>query len=73
MTLRELLKILQAQDEKSLDQHVFITPPPPGGGYAGIDHVSVMYVGNVVLHMLTEGPKLTEKGKELFAAVQPKK
>jgi hypothetical protein len=72
MTLRDLLKTLQAQDEKSLDQHVFVSPPSPSGGYAGIERVSNLYPGNVVLHMM-DAPKLTEKGKDLIAAVQPKK
>jgi hypothetical protein len=72
MTLCELIKELQAQDAKCLDLHVMITPPPPSGGYAGIDRISNLYPGNVVLHM-TDAPKLTEKGKDLIAAVQPKK
>lgn len=52
MTLRDLLKNLQAQDEKALDQHVLVSPPAPSGGYAGIDRVSNLYPGNVVLHMM---------------------
>ena len=72
MTLRDLLRDLQAQDEKALDLHVLITPPAPSGGYAGIDRISNLYPGNVVLHM-TGAPKLTEKGKEFISALQPKK
>ena len=64
MTLRDLLTTLQAQDEKALDQHVLITPPAPSGGYAGIDRISNLYVGNVVLHMTDASLKQTETGKQ---------
>lgn len=67
ITLCELLNNLQAQDEKALDLHVFVSPPAPSGGYAGIDHISNLYPGNVVLHMM-DAPKLTERGKDLIAA-----
>ena len=70
MTLRELLKDLQALDPKSLDQPVLASPHT--GGYSGIDRIEVMYVGNVVLHLM-DAPKLTDKGKELFSALQRKK
>ena len=61
MTLRELLKILQAQDEKSLDNPVLASPA--SGGYSGVSHISVMYVGNVVIHLM-DAPKLTDTGRE---------
>src|SRR6267154_3827350 len=54
MTLRELLKSLHAVDEKHLDMDVMVSPA--SGGYAGIDHVSVLYVGHAVIH-LAEPPK----------------
>jgi hypothetical protein len=52
MTLRELLKDLQAVDEKHLDMDVMVSPH--SGGYEGISHVSVLYVGHPVIH-LTRG------------------
>lgn len=56
MTLRELLKILQvqAQDEKALDAPVLVSPA--SGGYSGVSRVSVMYVGNVVIHLAEPKP-----------------
>jgi hypothetical protein len=63
MTLRDLLKHLQAQPEKALDLHVFASPAPPSGGYDGIDHISNLYPGNVVLHLM-DAPKQTEIGKQ---------
>ena len=64
MTLRDLLRDLQAQDEKALDLHVLITPPAPSGGYAGIDRISNLYPGNVVLHMMDASLKQTKTGKQ---------
>jgi len=61
MTIRELLKELQALDEKSLNNQVLVSPP--SGGYNGISHIEVMFVGHVVLHLL-DAPKLTEIGKQ---------
>jgi hypothetical protein len=61
MTLRELLTDLQAQGEKYLDAPVLVSPH--SGGYSGVSHVSVMYVGNVVIHLL-DAPKLTDRGRE---------
>jgi len=55
MTLRELLKSLHAVDEKHLDMDAMVSPA--SGGYAGIDHVSVLYVGHAVIH-LAEPPKV---------------
>ncbi len=69
MTLRELLKDLQAQDEKSLDASVLVSPA--SGGYSGISHLSVLYVGHVVLHLL-DTPKLTERGRELLEILNRK-
>jgi hypothetical protein len=43
MTLRELLKELQAQDEKSLDTALLVSPA--SGGYSGISHLSVCMSG----------------------------
>ena len=62
MTLRELLKELQTQDGKSLDNPVLVSPH--SGGYSGVSHLSVMYVGNVVIHLL-DAPKLTDMGREV--------
>ena len=65
MTLRELLKSLHAVDEKHLDMDVMVSPA--SGGYAGIDHVSVLYVGHAVIH-LAEPPK--EPPPDLWAGSQ---
>jgi hypothetical protein len=54
MTLRELLKSLHAVDEKHLDVHVLVSPA--SGGYAGISHVSVLYVGHAVIHLAEPTP-----------------
>jgi len=54
MTLRELLKSLHAVDEKHLDVDVLVSPA--SGGYSGIDHVSVLYVGHAVLHLAEPTP-----------------
>ena len=54
MTLRELLKSLHAVDEKHLDVHVLVSPA--SGGYAGISHVSVLYVGHPVIHLAEPKP-----------------
>jgi hypothetical protein len=56
MTLRELLKSLHAVDEKHLDVDVLVSPA--SGGYRGISHVSVLYVGHAVIHF--EEPKPQE-------------
>lgn len=72
MTLRDLLKHLQSQDEKALDLHVLVSPAPPAGGYDGIDHLSNLFPGNVVLHLM-EAPQLTEWGKGIQKTIQPKK
>jgi hypothetical protein len=55
MTLRELLKSLQAMDEKSLDMDVMVSPH--SGGYEGISHVSVLYAGLPVIHLAEPKPK----------------
>src|SRR5712675_1054988 len=65
MTLRELLKALHAVDEKNLDVDVMVSPA--SGGYAGIDHLSVLYVGHAVIH-LAEPPK--EPPPDLWAGSQ---
>ena len=54
MTLRELLKALHAVDEKHLDVHVLVSPA--SGGYDGISHVSVLYVGHAVIHLSEPTP-----------------
>ena len=54
MTLRELLKSLPAVDEKHLDVDVLVSPA--SGGYSGISHVSVLYVGHAVLHLAEPTP-----------------
>src|SRR5882762_5507174 len=54
MNLRELLKTLQAVDEKHLDMDVMVSPA--SGGYAGISHVSVLYVGHAVIHLAEPKP-----------------
>jgi hypothetical protein len=53
MTLRELLKMLQALDEKSLDMYVFVSPPSPvpSDRFEGISRVSVMDEGHAVIHL----------------------
>ena len=55
MTLRELLKSLHAVDEKHLDVDVLVSPA--SGGYAGISHVSVLYVGHAVIHLAESKPE----------------
>jgi len=42
----KLLEALKAVDEKHLDMDVMISLA--SGGYAGIDHVFVLYVGHAV-------------------------
>ncbi len=69
MTLRELLKILHTQDEKSLDSSVVVSPP--SGGYRDIGHISALYAGPIVIH-LTEAPQLTDAGRELLETLKPK-
>jgi hypothetical protein len=69
MTLRELLKSLQAQDEKSLDERVVVSPA--SGGYSDISHISALYAGPIVIH-LTEAPQLTDAGRELLETLKPK-
>jgi len=54
MTLRELLKSLHAVDEKHLDVHALVSPA--SGGYAGVTHVSVLYVGHAVIHLAESKP-----------------
>jgi len=54
MTLRELLKSLHAVDEKHLDVDVMVSPA--SGGYRGISHVSVLYVGHAVIHLAEPTP-----------------
>jgi hypothetical protein len=54
MTLRELLKSLQAVDEKTLDMEVMASPA--SGGYDAISHVSVLYVGHAVIHLAEPKP-----------------
>src|SRR6266478_3908268 len=63
MTLRELLKSLHAVDEKHLDMDAMVSPA--SGGYAGIDHVSVLYVGHAVIHLAE--PKPSEPPPNLWA------
>jgi hypothetical protein len=55
MNLRELLKSLHAVDEKHLDMDVMVSPA--SGGYAGISHVSVLYVGHAVIHLAEPKPQ----------------
>jgi hypothetical protein len=69
MTLRELLKDLQTQDEKSLDNPVLVSPA--SGGTAELA-TSKPCVGNIVIHLL-DAPKLTERGRELQEIINPKK
>jgi len=52
-------------DEKHLDMDVMVSPA--SGGYAGIDHVSVLYVGHAVIP-LDEPPK--EPPPDLWAGSQ---
>jgi hypothetical protein len=66
MTLRELLKSLRAVDKKFLDVHVLVSPA--SGGYDGISHVSVLYVGHAVIHL--EEPKPAEPPPDLWAGSQ---
>lgn len=54
MTLRELLKTLNAVDEKHLDVDVLVSPHT--GGYDGISHVSVLYAGHAVIHLAEPKP-----------------
>jgi hypothetical protein len=54
MTLRELLKSLHAVDEKNLDMEVMVSPA--SGGYEGVSHVSVLYVGHPVVHLAEPKP-----------------
>src|SRR5216684_4802785 len=54
MALRELLKSLHAGDEKHLDAEVVVSPA--SGGYEGISHVSVLYVGHPVIHLAEPKP-----------------
>jgi hypothetical protein len=56
MTLRELLKSLHAVDEKNLDMDVMVSPH--SGGYEGISHVSVLYVGHAVIHLAEHRQRL---------------
>jgi len=74
MTLRELLKSLHAVDEKHLDMDVIVSPH--SGGYEGISHVSVLYVGYPVLHLAEPKPQepppdLWESQEGGVAAVNP--
>ena len=62
MTLRELLKSLQAVDEKSLDMEVVVSPHT--GGFDSISHVSVLYVGHPVIHLAE--PKPAEAPPDLW-------
>jgi hypothetical protein len=55
MNLRELLKSLHAVDEKNLDMDVMVSPH--SGGYEGISHVSVLYVGQAVIHLAAPQPQ----------------
>lgn len=54
MILRELLKSLHAVDGKYLNMEVMVSPA--SGGYEGISHVSVLYVGNAVIHLAEPKP-----------------
>ena len=58
MTARELIQRLQAVDEKSLDMNVYVRPTPPGGGYAGIEDVSVIYAGHAIIHLAGPPPDI---------------
>jgi hypothetical protein len=62
MTLRELLKSLHAVDDKYLDVQVLVSPT--SGGYEGISHVSVLHVGNAVIHLAE--PKKGEAPPDLW-------
>ena len=55
MMLRELLKSLHAVDEKHMDMAVMVSPA--SGGYTGISHVSVLYVGHPVIHLAEPKPQ----------------
>jgi hypothetical protein len=46
MTLRELIRGLQAQDEKSLDKAVLVSPA--SGECGGISHLSTLFVGTLL-------------------------
>ena len=70
MNLRELLNRLQTADERSLDQIVLVSPP--AGGYYSIRDVDFNYVWAAVIHF-SRPSGLTERGKQLFGAVQPGK
>jgi hypothetical protein len=70
MKLRELLHRLQTADERSLDQTVLVSPS--GGGYYVIRDVDFNYIGAAIVH-LARPSGLTERGKELFTAAQPRK
>ena len=65
MTLRELLKSLHAVDGKHLDVEVLVSPS--SGGYATIDHTSILYVGHAVIHLAE--PKAQET-PDLWAGSQ---
>ncbi len=62
MTLRELLKALQAVDEKHLDVDVLVSPA--SGGYDGTSHVSLLGAGHPVIHLAE--PKPAEPPPDLW-------
>ena len=62
MTLRELLKSLHAVDDKYLDVQVLVSHT--SGGYKGISHISMLHVGNAVIHVAE--PKKGEAPPDLW-------
>ena len=62
MTLRELLKSLHAVDDKYLDVQVLVSHT--SGGYEGISHISMLYLGNAVIHVAE--PKKGEAPPDLW-------
>jgi hypothetical protein len=74
MTLRELLKSLHAVDDKYLDVQVLVSHT--SGGYEGISHVSMLHVGNAVIHVAEPKkgeapPDLWEQQTDDVPAVKP--
>lgn len=54
MTLRELLKSLQAVDDELLDKEVVVSLR--SGSYTPISHVSTLYAGHPVIHLVESKP-----------------
>lgn len=66
MTLRELLKALNATDEAHLDKEVLVSPHT--GGYDSISNVSVLYVGHPVIHLAQ--PRLAQAPPDMWIGSQ---